>query len=82
MQTYPTTRTDPPTLSLRRDKGRVLPWNRDSRPLSPQTSTFDVRIFPETIALRGLPSSHNQLSSFALATATLQYDDLSPLSQQ
>ena len=57
MQIYPITQTDPPTFPLRREKGRVLLWNRNSRPLSPQTSTFDVRVFPETIVLRRLPSS-------------------------
>ena len=82
METYPTTRTDPSTFPLRREKGRLLPWNQESRPLSPQTSTFDVRIFPETIALRRLPSGHNELRTFALATATLQYDDLSPIPRQ
>ena len=82
MQIYPITQTDPPTFPLRREKGRVLLWNRNSRPLSPQTSTFDVRVFPETIVLRRLPSSQNELRTFALATATLQYDDLSPIPRQ
>ena len=80
MQIYPTTQTDPPTFPLRREKGRLLLWNRDSRALSTQTTTLDDRAPPETTALRPLPTNQNGLRPFPLATAKPQYDDLSPLS--